>query len=90
VQPWRQEPHTFSSDAELEAEARDVVGLYLDPLSNAIVLCVDEKSQIQALNRAQRIRPVRPGLPERATNDSKHNCTSTLVLCSERRDRGRD
>jgi transposase len=69
VQPWRQGTFKFSTDPELEAKVRDVVGLYLDPPRNAVVLCVDEKSQIQALNRTQPILPVRPGLPERATHD---------------------
>jgi hypothetical protein len=69
VQPWRQGTFKFSTDPELEAKVRDVVGLYLDPPQNAIVLCVDEKSQIQALNRTQPILPVRPGLPERATHE---------------------
>ena len=65
VQPWRRETFKFSTDPELEAKVRDVVGLYLDPPENAIVLCVDEKSQIQALNRTAPILPVQPGLPER-------------------------
>src|SRR3954462_15048641 len=67
VQPWRSETFKFSTDPELEAKVRDIVGLYLDPPNNAIVLCVDEKSQIQALDRTQPILPVRPGLPEKAT-----------------------
>jgi transposase len=78
VQPWRQETFKFSTDPELAAKVRDVVGLYLDPPANAIVLCMDEKSQIQALNRTQPILPVRPGLPERATHDYKRNGTTTL------------
>src|SRR3954454_2112295 len=78
VQPWRSGTFKFSTDPELEAKVRDVVGLYLDPPQNAIVLCVDEKSQIQALNRTQPILPVRPGLPERATHDYKRNGTTTL------------
>ena len=78
VQPWRQGTFKFSTDPELEAKVRDVVGLYLDPPQNAIVLCVDEKSQIQALNRTQPILPVRPGLPEKATHDYKRNGTTTL------------
>src|SRR4051812_24843288 len=63
VQPWRQATFKFSTDPELEAKVRDVVGLSLDPPGDAIVLCVDEKSQIQALNCTQPILPVRPGLP---------------------------
>jgi transposase len=78
VQPWRQETFKFFTDPELAAKVHDVVGLYLDPPANAIVLCVDEKSQIQALNRTQPILPVRPGLPERATHDYKRNGTTTL------------
>src|SRR5881275_1591470 len=51
LQPWRVETFKFSTDPQLEAKVRDVVGLYLNPPENAIVLCVDEKSQIQALDR---------------------------------------
>jgi transposase len=83
VQPWRSETFKFSTDPELEAKVRDVVGLYLNPPQNAIVLCVDEKSQIQALNRTQPILPVRPGLPERATHDYKRNGTTTLFAALE-------
>ena len=83
VQPWRRETFKFSTDPELEAKVRDVVGLYLDPPENAIVLCVDEKSQIQALNRTQPILPVRPGLPEKATHDYKRNGTTTLFAALE-------
>jgi transposase len=83
VQPWRQGTFKFSTDPELAAKVRDVVGLYLDPPRNAIVLCVDEKSQIQALNRTQPILPVRPGLPERATHDYKRNGTTTLFAALE-------
>jgi transposase len=78
VAPWRRDTFKFSTDPALEAKVRDVVGLYLNPPSNAIVLCVDEKSQIQALNRTQPILPVRPGLPEKATHDYKRNGTTTL------------
>ncbi|WP_028709159.1 IS630 family transposase [Propionicicella superfundia] len=78
IKPWRRETFKFSTDPELEAKVRDVVGLYLDPPAKAIVLCVDEKSQIQALNRTAPILPVRPGLPEKATHDYKRNGTTTL------------
>jgi transposase len=78
VQPWRRETFKFSTDPELEAKVRDVVGLYLNPPENAVVLCMDEKSQIQALDRTQPILPVRPGLPEKATHDYKRNGTTTL------------
>jgi transposase len=83
VQPWRRDTFKFSTDPELEAKVRDVVGLYLNPPTNAIVLCVDEKSQIQALNRTQPILPVRPGLPEKATHDYKRNGTTTLFAALE-------
>jgi transposase len=83
VQPWRQGTFKFSTDPELEAKVRDVVGLYLDPPENAVVLCVDEKSQIQALNRTQPILPMRPGLPEKATHDYKRNGTTTLFAALE-------
>ena len=83
VQPWRQGTFKFSTDPELAAKVRDVVGLYLDPPRNAVVLCVDEKSQIQALNRTQPILPVRPGLPEKATHDYKRNGTTSLFAALE-------
>src|SRR3954468_2810530 len=83
VQPWRSGTFKFSTDPELEAKVRDVVGLYLNPPHNAIVLCVDEKSQIQALNRTQPMLPLRPGLPERATHDYKRNGTTTLFAALE-------
>jgi hypothetical protein len=83
VAPWRRDTFKFSTDPALEANVRDVVGLYLNPPTNAIVLCVDEKSQIQALNRTQPILPVRPGLPEKATHDYKRNGTTTLFAALE-------
>ena len=83
LQPWRAETFKFSTDPELEAKVRDVVGLYLDPPQNAVVLCVDEKSQIQALNRTAPMLPMRPGLPARATHDYKRNGTTTLFAALE-------
>jgi transposase len=83
VQPWRRGTFKFSTDPELAGKVRDVVGLYLDPPRNAIVLCIDEKSQIQALNRTQPILPMRPGLPENATHDYKRNGTATLFAALE-------
>jgi transposase len=83
VKPWRRETFKFSTDPELEAKVRDVVGLYLNPPTNAVVLCVDEKSQIQALNRTAPILPLRPGLPEKATHDYKRNGTTTLFAALE-------
>jgi hypothetical protein len=83
VKPWRRKTYKFSTDPELEVKVRDVVGLYLNPPANAIVLCVDEKSQIQALNRTQPILPMRPGLPEKATHDYQRNGTATLFAALE-------
>src|SRR3954462_6622773 len=64
VQPWRAQTFKFSTDPALEAKIRDVVGLYLHPPAKAVVLCVDEKPQIQALQRTAPTLPARPGHPE--------------------------
>ncbi len=68
----------FSTDPEFETKLEDVVGLYLEPPENSIVLCVDEKSQIQALERTQPLLPLRPGIPERQTHDYHRHGTTTL------------
>lgn len=78
LQPHRVEAFKFSTDPEFVAKVRDIVALYLNPPDRAIVLCVDEKSQIQALDRTQPILPLRPGLPERQTHDYKRYGTTTL------------
>ncbi len=78
VQPHRVEKFKISKDPNFEAKVRDIVGLYLDPPDRALVLCVDEKSQIQALDRTSPILPLRPGLPERQTHDYKRHGTTTL------------
>jgi transposase len=78
VQPHRVEKFKLSNDPKLEEKVRDVVGLYLDPPDRALVLCVDEKSQIQALDRTAPLLPLRPGLPERQTHDYKRYGTTTL------------
>ncbi len=83
LQPWRRETFKFSTDPELEAKVRDVIGLYLAPPEKAVVLCVDEKSQIQALDRTAPILPLRPGLPERATHDYVRHGTTTLFAALE-------
>jgi transposase len=83
---WRQhnlKPHlieTFklSRDKRFVEKLHDVVGLYLNPPDKALVLCVDEKSQIQALDRTQPLLPLRPGIPARQTHDYKRNGTTTL------------
>ncbi|MDU3748165.1 MAG: IS630 family transposase, partial [Cutibacterium avidum] len=68
VQPWRSGTFKFSTDPELVAKVTDVVGLYLAPPENAVVLCVDEKSQIQALDRTQKTLPMQPLQIERRTH----------------------
>ncbi|MGC5247065.1 IS630 family transposase [Gordonia sp. DT219] len=78
VQPWRSETFKFSTDPELVGKVTDIVGLYLDPPENAIVLCVDEKSQIQALDRTAPTLPMQIGIPERQTHDYVRNGTTTL------------
>jgi transposase len=78
VQPWRAESFRFSTDPELVGKVTDVVGLYLNPPENAVVLCVDEKSQIQALDRTAPILPLQPGLAERRSHDYVRHGTSTL------------
>jgi transposase len=83
LQPWRRETFKFSTDPELEAKVRDVVGLYLNPPDKAVVLSIDEKSQIQALDRTAPILPMRPGLPEKATHDYvRHGSTATRSSCA--------
>jgi len=78
IQPHRVERFKLSNDPRFEDKVRDVVGLYLNPPDRALVLCVDEKSQIQALDRTAPILPLRPGLPERQTHDYKRHGTTTL------------
>jgi transposase len=78
LQPHRQQTWKLSKDPQFVAKVRDVVGLYLDPPERAVVLCVDEKSQIQALDRSAPILPMLPGVPERATHDDKRAGTSSL------------
>lgn len=78
LQPHRSETWKLSKDPQFVAKVRDVVGLYLDPPERAVVLCVDEKSQIQALDRTAPILPMLPGTPERATHDYKRSGTSSL------------
>jgi len=78
LQPHRVETWKLSRDPQFIDKVRDVVGLYLDPPERAVVLCVDEKSQIQALDRTAPILPMLPGTPERATHDYKRSGTSSL------------
>lgn len=83
VQPWRSETFKFSTDPELVGKVTDVVGLYLAPPENAIVLCVDEKSQIQALDRTAPMLPMRIGDAEKRTHDYKRHGTTTLFAALE-------
>jgi transposase len=83
VQPWRSQTFKFSTDAQLVAKVTDVVGLYLAPPQNAVVLCVDEKSQIQALDRTAPMLPMQPHLPERRTHDYVRHGTTTLFAALE-------
>jgi len=78
IQPQRVEKFKLSHDPKFEEKVRDIVGLYLNPPDRALVLCVDEKSQIQALDRTRPLLPLRPGLPERQTHDYKRYGTTRL------------
>jgi transposase len=76
--PHRSETFKLSTDPQFVEKVRDIVGLYLDPPERALVLCVDEKSQIQALDRTQPLLPMRPGQIERRTHDYERHGTTTL------------
>jgi len=78
LQPHRLQNFKFSNDPHFVEKLRDVVGLYMNPPVNAIVLSVDEKSGVQALERSAPILPLRPGVPVRQTHDYVHNGTTTL------------
>jgi transposase len=78
LQPHRCETFKLSTDPLFIEKVRDIVGLYLNPPERALVLCVDEKSQIQALDRTQPILPMRPGQIERRTHDYRRNGTTSL------------
>jgi transposase len=78
LKPHRAETFQLSSDPEFISKVRDVVGLYINPPTNAVVLSVDEKSQIQALNRTQPVLPMRPGQLERRTPEYDRNGTTSL------------
>src|SRR5271157_5771140 len=78
LKPHRTEGFQLSKDPLLIDKVRDVVGLYMSPPDHALVLCVDEKSQIQALNRTQPLLPLRPGQAERRTPDYERHGTTTL------------
>jgi transposase len=78
LRPHRSETFKLSADPQLVEKVRDIVGLYYNPPEHALVLCADEKSQIQALNRMQPILPMRPGQAERRTNDYFRHGTTSL------------
>jgi transposase len=78
LQPHRQDAWKLSRDPQFIDKVRDVVALYLDPPERAVVLCVDEKSQIQALDRTAPIFAMMPGVPARASHDYKRAGTSSL------------
>lgn len=78
LQPHRTETFKLSTDPQFVEKVRDIVGLYLDPPEKAVVLCVDEKTQVQALDRTQPVLPMRPGTPERRTHDYRRYGITSL------------
>jgi transposase len=83
LKPHQVETFKFTTDPDAEEKIHDVVGLYLNPPHNAVVLSVDQKTQIQALNRTQPILPLRPGIPERQTHDYQRNGLTSLYAALE-------
>jgi transposase len=83
LQPHRTDTFKLSPDPQLIEKVRDIVGLYINPPEHALVLCVDEKSQIQALDRTQPLLPLQPGQVERGTHDYKRNGTTSLFAALE-------
>jgi len=83
LQPHRTDTFKLSPDPQLIEKVRDIVGLYMNPPEHALVLCVDEKSQIQALDRTQPLLPMRPGQVERGTHDYKRHGTTSLFAALE-------
>src|SRR5689334_21610386 len=79
----RAETFKLSPDPQLIEKVRDIVGLYMNPPDHALVFCVDEKSQIQALDRTQPLLPLRPGQAERGTHDYKRHGTTSLFAALE-------
>jgi transposase len=78
LQPHRVDTFKFSHDPEFDSKLADIVGLYLDPPERALVLCVDEQSQVQALDRSQPVLAMLPGMPERRTHDDLRNGVTSL------------
>ena len=83
LQPHRTDTFKLSPDPQLIDKVRDIVGLYMNPPDHALVFCVDEKSQIQALDRTQPMLPMRPGQLERRTHDYKRHGTTSLFAALE-------
>lgn len=83
LDPHRADTFKLSPDPLLIEKVRDIVGLYMNPPDHALVLCVDEKSQIQALDRTQPLLPLQPGQLERRTHDYKRNGTTSLFAALE-------
>ena len=83
LQPHRTDSFKLSPDPLLIEKVRDIVGLYMNPPDHALVFCVDEKSQIQALDRTQPLLPLQPGQVERGTHDYKRNGTTSLFAALE-------
>ena len=83
LQPHRSDTFKLSPDPQLIEKVRDIVGLYMNPPDHAVVFCVDEKSQIQALDRTQPLLPLRPGQVERRTPDYKRHGTTSLFAALE-------
>ena len=83
LKPHQVETFKFSTDPDAEDKIHDVVGLYLHPPAQAVVLSVDEKTQIQALNRTQPRLPLRPGIPARQTHDYQRNGVTSLHAALE-------
>jgi transposase/transcriptional regulator with XRE-family HTH domain len=83
LQPHRLETIKFTTDPKVEEKIRDVVGLYLNPPTHAVVLSLDEKTQIQALDRTQPMLPLRPGIPARQTHDYRRNGLTSLYAALE-------
>ncbi|MGH9818312.1 MAG: IS630 family transposase, partial [Candidatus Acidiferrales bacterium] len=83
LKPHRVATFKFTSDPQAEQKIRDIIGLYLNPPDNAAVVCFDEKTQIQALNRTQPLLPLRPGMPARQTHDYQRNGLTSLFAALE-------
>ncbi len=90
LKPHRAEHFKLSPDPQFVDKVRDIVGLYLNPPEAAVVLCVDEKSQIQALDRSAPVLPLMPGVPERHTHDYVRNGTTNLYAALDHRLRSGD